>query len=318
MHRKGPRFTRILAACAAAPVILTAAACSSDSDAGKGDGGGSDSGGNSSSAASGKEKPAAVEKAAFSKLPEACKTLKGDTIEDLVPEVDEKSGKSANSEDTSVRASCSWTGLDSKGTKGSQFRWLNLGLVRYDSNATLGSGDKLAQAQLTKKVEEAKALDDAKNVETKVLEGVGDEATLVTSDQKKKEGDFKNHRVVARVENAVVVIDYNGAGLAGAGDPDSKKMAKDAQEAAEEAVASVKSANEPSDKSGSKTGDSSSDKTDGSDKTDNAAASTGGSADKGSDSGSGSGSGSDSDSDGDGDSDGDSDSGTSTKKPSKH
>ncbi|MDI3390717.1 DUF3558 domain-containing protein [Streptomyces sp. B-S-A8] len=294
MHRKGPRFTRILAACAAVPVILTAAACSSDSDAGKGDGGGkSDSGGTSSAAPGGKEKPAAVEKAAFSDLPDACKTLKGDTIEDLVPEVDDKSGKSASSEDTSARNSCSWTGLDSNGTKGSQFRWLNVGLVRYDSNATLGSGDKLAQAQFTKKVEAAKALDGAKDVKTKVLDGVGDEATLVTSDQKKKEGDFKNHRVVARVENAVVIIDYNGAGLAGAGDPDSEDMVKDAQEAAEEAVAAVKSANESTDDSTDKS-------------TDKDGSKTGSSNDSGSDSGSGSGSGSD-----------DSASGNSTKKP-KH
>ncbi|MFM9369179.1 DUF3558 domain-containing protein [Streptomyces sp. Da 82-17] len=297
MHRKGPRFTRILAACAAVPVILTAAACSSDADASKGDGGSKSESGTSSSAPSGKDKPAAVEKAKFSKLPDACKALKGDTIEDLVPEVDDKSGKSASSEDTSTRGSCSWTGLDSNGTKGSQFRWLNLGLVRYDSNATLGTGDKLAQTQFTKKIEEAKALDGAKNVETKTLEGVGDEATLITSDQKKKEGDFKNHRVVARVANAVVVIDYNGAGLAGAGDPDSKKMAKDAQEAAEEAVAAVESANKSSGKSGSKTGGS-----------DDASTGSGGS---------GSGSGSD-DSNSDSDSD-DSDSGKTTKKPStKH
>ncbi|MDI3408841.1 DUF3558 domain-containing protein [Streptomyces cavernicola] len=295
MHRKGPRFTRILAACAAVPVILTAAACSSDTDASKGDGGGkSDSGSSSSSAASGKNKPATVEKAAFSELPDACETLKGDTIEDLVPEVDDKSGKSASSEDASARSSCSWTGLDSNGTKGSQFRWLNVGLVRYDSNATLGTGDKLAQTQLTKKIDEAKNLDGAKDVKTKVLDGVGDEATLVTFDQKKKEGDFKNHRVVARVENAVVVIDYNGAGLAGAGAPDSKEMAKDAQEAAEEAIAAVKDANK-SDKSGTGSGSK-----------------TGSSAGSSGDSGSGGSSGSDDDSDSD------SDSGKTTKRPSKH
>ncbi|WP_187370214.1 DUF3558 domain-containing protein [Streptomyces boluensis] len=290
MHRKGPRFTRILAACAAVPVILTAAACSSDSGSGSGDGGGkSDSGSKSSAAPGGKDKPATVEKAAFDTLPDACKALKGDTVEDLVPGVDEKSGKSANSEDTATRGSCSWNGLDSDGTKGSKFHWLSVGLMRYDSNATLGSGNELAKAQLTKKLEEAKTLDGAKNVETKTLKGVGDEATLVTFDQKKKEGDFKNHRVVARVENAVVVLDYNGAGLAGAKDPDSKEMAKDAQDAAEKAVAAVVAANKDKSGTGKSSGGSSTDSSS-SDK----AASSGGSSDDG---------------------DSDSDSGKTTKKP---
>ncbi|MFC7309978.1 DUF3558 family protein [Streptomyces monticola] len=264
MHRKGPRLTRILAACAAVPVILTAAACSSDS----GDSGSkSDSGGSSSASPSGKDNAAAVKQGAFSKLPEPCKALKGDTVDDLVPEADDKSGKSANSDDTSTRASCSWNGLDSNGTKGSQFRWLNLGLMRYDSNATLGSGDELAAKQLAKKVEEAKALDGAKSVKTEPLSGIGDEATLVTFDQKKKEGDFKNHRIVARVENAVVVLDYNGAGLAGAKGPDTKEMKKDAQDAAKEAVASVVAANKsggesakPSEKSSDKPAAKDSDK----------------------------------------------------------
>lgn len=290
MHRKGPRFTRILAACAAVPVILTAAACSSGS--GSGDGGStSDSGSQSSASPGGKDKPAAVEKAAFSMLPDPCEALTGDTIEDLVPNVDEKSGKSADSADTSARGSCSWSGLDSDGTKGSQFRWLHVGLMRYDSNATLGSGNELAKTQLAKRADEVKAFDGAKNIESKALKGVGDEATLVTFDQKKKEGDFKNHRLVARIENAVVVLDYNGAGLAGAKDPDSKKMAKDVQEAAEKALDAVEDANKP-DESGKGSGKSS-----------------GGSAGSDSDSDKAAGSGSDSDSD-------DSDSGKSTKKPS--
>ncbi|WP_327354247.1 DUF3558 domain-containing protein [Streptomyces sp. NBC_01304] len=265
MHRSA-RFTRILAACAAVPVILTAAACSSDS--GKDDGGKSDAGSPSSNASSGKDGGGAtVAKAAFDELPEPCKALSGKTIDDLVHEVDDKSGKAGSSDDTDTTGSCYWKGLDTDGTKGSQYRWLHVNLQRYDSDATLGSGDKRAKAQLQKKVDEAKATEGAKNVKSEAVSGIGDEAVVVRFDQKKKEGDFKNQRVVARVENAVVVLDFNGAGLAGAKTPGADDMVKDAQAAAKEAVASVVAANKagasgeddssekPSDEAGDKASD---------------------------------------------------------------
>ncbi|MDG4862129.1 DUF3558 domain-containing protein [Streptomyces sp. T-3] len=241
MHRSA-RFTRILAACAAVPVILTAAACSSDS--GKEDGAKDDAGSPSANASSGKDESAGVAKAAFDQLPEPCKALSGKTVEDLVHDADDKSGKASTSDDTAARGSCYWKGLDTNGTKGSQYRWLHVNLLRYDSDATLGTGDKQAKAQLQKRVDEAKSLEGAKNVKSEAVSGIGDEAVVVRFDQKKKEGDFKNQRVVARVENAVVVLDFNGAGLAGAKSPDADEMAKDAQAAAKEAVASVRAANE--------------------------------------------------------------------------
>ena len=259
MHRPA-RITRILAACAAVPVILTAAACSSDSGSDKSDGGKSDSGSPSASASSGKDEGDAVKQAAYAKLPEPCKALSAKTIGDLVPEVDDKSGEASASDDTASRGSCYWKGLDTNGTKGSQYRWLNVNLLRYDSNATLGSGEKQAEAQLQKRVEEAKTLEGAKAVKSEPVSGLGDEAVVVSFDQKKKEGDFKNQRVVVRVENAVVVLDFNGAGLAGAKSPDVGDMAKDAKSAAKEAVASVVAANkagadQPSDKPSKKADD---------------------------------------------------------------
>jgi hypothetical protein len=73
--------------------------------------------------------------------------------------------------------------------------------------------------------------------------GTGDEATLVRYDLKKKEGAFKQQTVVTRVENVVLTLDYNGAGLAGDKTPDADDLAKLAKKAAKEAVASVASAN---------------------------------------------------------------------------
>jgi hypothetical protein len=72
---------------------------------------------------------------------------------------------------------------------------------------------------------------------------VGDEATAVRYDLKKKEGSFKQVTVVARVENVVVTVDYNGAGLAGDKTPSADTLNKLAQKAAKEAVASVAKAN---------------------------------------------------------------------------
>ena len=48
---------------------------------------------------------------------------------------------------------------------------------------------------------------------------------------------------MTRVENVVVTIDYNGAGLAGDKTPSARDLTKDAQKAAKEAVAAVVAAN---------------------------------------------------------------------------
>ena len=60
---------------------------------------------------------------------------------------------------------------------------------------------------------------------------------MVRYDLKKKEGTFKQQTVVARVENVVVTLDYNGAGLAGEKAPSADTLAKHAEKAAKEAVA---------------------------------------------------------------------------------
>ena len=76
-----------------------------------------------------------------------------------------------------------------------------------------------------------------------VLLWTGDEATAVSYDLKKKEGSFKQQTIVARVENVVVTLDYNGAGLAGDKSPSAADLLKDAKKAAKEAVAAVTASN---------------------------------------------------------------------------
>lgn len=235
--RRAERLTRVLVGAAAAPVMLIATACSSDS----GDGG------DSSAAASKSASPSpTVRPAAFTTLPEPCDVLKKDTLEDLAPKA--KSGKEGKSDDVTMRGSCSWSSLDNNGVKGSQFRWLNISTLRFESDLTRGAGDDLAKKYYAKQVRDAQAVEGAKDVKSEPTPGIGDEATTVRYGLKKKEGTFKQQTVVARAENVVVTVDYNGAGLAGDKTPDAGKLVKAARKAAEEAVAAVESANDAADK----------------------------------------------------------------------
>ncbi|MGW4222869.1 DUF3558 domain-containing protein [Streptomyces bauhiniae] len=244
--QRGPRATRLsraLVCAAAVPAVLITAACSSDSGDAPGKAGASaePTAGKGSQQPSAKPSPT-VQASVFRKLPEPCKVLPKKTLGDLVPEAD-TDGKKGSSDEAANRSSCSWTSLDNNGVKGSQFRWLNVSLLRFDSDTSRGSGNDQAHAYYTRQVQDAKAASGAKNVKTEALGGTGDEATAVHYDLKKKEGAFKQQTVVARVENVVITLDYNGAGLAGDKTPDADDLTADAKKAAKEAVTAVASAN---------------------------------------------------------------------------
>ncbi len=240
---RAKRLTRVLVCAAAVPVMLVATGCSSDS-------GPDDDGGDKAASASASASPSpTVQAAAYRTLPEACRALSKKTLEDLAPKA--KSGKEGSSDDVASRASCSWSSLDNNGVKGSQFRWLNVSLLRFESDTTRGPGDKLAQEYYDKQVREIRATPGAKGLNAQAVTGTGDEATAVRYDLKKKEGTFKQQTVVVRVENVVVTLDYNGAGLAGDKTPDASALLADAKKAAKEAVLSVTRANGPAAASGS-------------------------------------------------------------------
>lgn len=245
MHRpvqrvgRAPRLTRILVSAAVIPVALVAAGCSSDSGSG-------DDAQKGASATPDAKKSAsptaeAVQPAAYATLPQPCSVLSKKTLGELTPKAD-KSGKKGASDDSAQRSNCNWSSLDNNGVKGSQFRWLNVALLRFDSDAR-GAGDEQAHAYFQKQVAGAQAVEGAKGAKSAPVTGTGDEATAVHYDLKKKEGAFKQQTVVARVENVVVTVDYNGAGLAGEKTPDSGDLLKAAEKAAKEAVAAVSAAN---------------------------------------------------------------------------
>ncbi|MFB6484322.1 DUF3558 family protein [Streptomyces virginiae] len=241
MHRSASRLTRVLA-CAAVPVILTVAGCSSDSGKESGSNGEKKSG----SSASAKPNPKSsktLEKPAFAALPDPCKALATPTIDTLVPEAKDKAGAAPKANDLAARASCSWNGLDEDGLKGSQYRWLSLSYHRLDSEASLGDASKRAEAQYNKEIEAAKTTEGAQNPKAEAVGEVGDQATSVIYVVKKDNNDHYNTTVVARTQNVVITLDYNGAGLEGAAAPDHAKLLQDAISAAKEAVTSVGAAN---------------------------------------------------------------------------
>ncbi len=235
--KRAKRLTRVLVGAAAVPVMLVAAGCSSDS----GSDDGKDKAAEESAASKSASPSPTVQAAAFRKLPEPCSAVTKKTLDDLVPKAD--SGKEGSSNDTAMRASCSWDSLDDNGVKGSQFRWLSVSMLRFESDVTRGEGDKLAADYYQKQLKDAQGAEGAKSVKTAPVSGTGDEASVVRYDLKKKEGTFKQQTVVARVENVVVTVDFNGAGLAGDKTPDADDLVKDAQKAAKEAVAAVTKAN---------------------------------------------------------------------------
>lgn len=231
---------RAVVCAAAVPVMLIAAGCSSDS--GSGDKAADDSGTKSSASSSSASPSPTVQAAAYKSIPDACKVLGKKSLEDLAPKA--KSGKKGSSDDASTRGSCSWSSLDNNGVKGSQFRWLNVSLLRFESDVTRGSGEELAQGYYETQVQDAKSVSGAKSLKSEPVAGVGDQATAVRYDLKKKEGSFKQETVVARVENVVVTLDYNGAGLAGEKTPSADTLNKLAQKAVKEVVAAVAEAND--------------------------------------------------------------------------
>ncbi|MDQ0685509.1 hypothetical protein QF032_004508 [Streptomyces achromogenes] len=232
-------LNRLLAAAVTVPVMLIAAGCSSDSGS---DDASKDAAATGSAADSAASAAPTVQAAAYQKLPQACAVVSKKTLTELVPK-GVTSGKEGTTGDTADRASCSWSSLANNGVKGSQFRWLNVSLLRFESDATTGDGESQAKTYYAKQVKDSQAVAGATNAKSQPVPGTGDEATLVRYDLKKTEGAFKQQTVVARVENVVVTLDYNGAGLAGDKAPSADALSASAQKAAKEAVASVRSAN---------------------------------------------------------------------------
>ncbi|MFG3251984.1 DUF3558 domain-containing protein [Streptomyces sp. NPDC048172] len=233
MHRNVPRIARTLACAAVALPVLLVAGCSSDSD-----NGGKDSDSPSDSAS--KSKPAKVAPAKFKELPDSCKSIGKGTVKDLVPKSDNEAGKRVGSGDTNDSTSCLWSGLDKY-----DYRQLTISLKRFDSEASLGTGDKRAGQFLDERVGETTGNKDNKKAKDSHVADVGEQATSVSYETKKKDSkgkseDFTGERLVARTANVVVTVDYEGAGFEDAKQPKPEDLKKKAEKAAKEAITNIK------------------------------------------------------------------------------
>lgn len=231
MDRTAPRRTRILAL-AAIPVMLVAS-CSSDPDP---------DAKSPNGAASGPAKTGSspsVAAAEFSELPRPCEAISRTTVTKLVPKTKNERGTEGRSADTTAHGTCSWHGLN-----GYQYRWLHVSLQRFDSDPTLGSGEQRAKDYYTKQVQAAKTAQGTRNLVSGTAAGLGDTATTVRYDVTKDGDGYRNQTVVARAGNAVVTVNYNGAGFEGEKAPKAEDMLKQAEGAAKEAVNAVTDANE--------------------------------------------------------------------------
>ncbi len=228
--------------------MLVVAGCSSDSgdSGGSGKPQGQDKTAASASASatpSPSQSTKTVEPARFAKLPEVCKSISAKTTASLVPKAKTKNGTPAASSDLTSRGGCSWNGLDDKGVKGSQYRWLDVSFYRYESDAALGSGQERARENLAKELAKVQATPGAKKLRTVTATGIGDEAKTVTYQLRKTDEDFVYTSVLVRTGNVLVLLSYNGAGYAGAETPSEKTITNGAGKAVKEAVAAVAAAN---------------------------------------------------------------------------
>ncbi|MEO3753537.1 DUF3558 domain-containing protein [Streptomyces sp. B6B3] len=174
----------------------------------------------------------------FSTLPDPCSTVGGDTIEEVVPKAEPKSGETLSSNDTSASGACLWSGLDDY-----QFRSLTVSLRRFDSDPAIGSGDERAAGYLADVVGEIGADDANTEVAEAQLADLGDEATSIGFEVvKESDGDdqrYRQQRAVSRVGNIVVTVDYSGAGFEGADMPSADRVRENAETALSAAVAAV-------------------------------------------------------------------------------
>ncbi|SCK55745.1 Protein of unknown function [Streptomyces sp. WMMB 714] len=224
--RSATRSARTLACAALVLPALLVAGCSSDS------------GEEPASSEQGESTPSAAP-VKFKELPDACKTLSKDTVKKLTPKTDNASGKRIGAGNTQDSGSCLWSGLDKF-----DYRQLTVSLKRFDSDASRGSGDKLAGAFLQQQVDGLKTDKANKDLKTEPVKGIGEQATAVSYEVDKKDGKkseaFREERLVVRQANVVVSVDYSGAGFEDAKLPKADDLGKNAEKAAKEAVASLK------------------------------------------------------------------------------
>jgi hypothetical protein len=219
--------------CATVPLALLAG-CSHGSARSAADGSGRTPTGAAQSAAASPSASAAVR---YASLPDPCGAISPATVKSLVPGSSKPKGSAVESGQPRQRGGCSWSGLH-----GYQYRFLDTAFQRFDSVPGAPSADSQAATAFGAAVRTGTAGATAakSTASTSPLPGVGDQATLITWDVTKDKAVYRTASVVVRSANAVVTVDYAGAGLEGDRKPTTSALRDSAERAAKEALAALR------------------------------------------------------------------------------
>ncbi|MFE7956197.1 MULTISPECIES: hypothetical protein [unclassified Streptomyces] len=160
-----------------------------------------------------------AESRSYTTAPAPCTSISAKTIGALVPGA-KTAGKEIPSTDVKLRRTCSWNAL-----KGYDYRWLDV------SFEVLGSGDQARKSYQERTAEKSGG---------GPVPGLGDEAYSVVNLTTEDKQQTREGEVIARADNAVVVVTYNGSDFETKKAPSTDEINKGAIKAAKEAMAALK------------------------------------------------------------------------------
>ncbi|MFE9611148.1 hypothetical protein [Streptomyces sp. NPDC006012] len=155
----------------------------------------------------------------YATAPAPCGSVPKATITSLVPGA-KTAGKEIPSTDAKLRRTCSWNAL-----KGYDYRWLDVSYEIADTNSA-------AQKEYEERVSDKSG---GGNVP-----GVGDSAYSVVNLTTESKQQTREGVVVVRVNNALVMVTYNGSDFESKKAPATDEINKGAIKAAKEAVAALR------------------------------------------------------------------------------
>ncbi|MGW2051012.1 hypothetical protein ACWCPF_38495 [Streptomyces sp. NPDC001858] len=157
----------------------------------------------------------------YAAAPAPCTGVAAKTVSSLVPGA-KVAGKEIPSTDTELRRTCSWNAL-----KGYDYRWLDVSFEITESDDAATSSYK---ERTTEKSGGG------------AVPGLGNEAYSVVNLTTEDKQQTREGVVIARVSNALVVVNYNGSDFETKKAPTTDEINKGAIKAAKEAVAALQNA----------------------------------------------------------------------------
>jgi hypothetical protein len=154
----------------------------------------------------------------YDTAPAPCASLAKGTVGSLVPGA-RAAGKEIPSSDSDARRTCSWNALD-----GYDYRWLDVSFEIMDS-------EEEAERSYQGRVAEKKG--------GGAVPGLGDAAYSVVNLTTEDDQETREGVVLARSDNALVVVTYNGSDFETKEAPSTDEINKGAIKAAKEAMAAL-------------------------------------------------------------------------------